>query len=193
MRIPDSFHALVFIFLAIVVTAQASTDAPLQISFTPESPEHARAAAEYERIWAAEGTRIIEEMEQESGLRFDETGVQAIVLEAASSSGFREIPMRLRASYPPDVKKGTLIHELGHRLQGHLFRKEDEDHPYLFLYLYDVWSDLYGREFADLQVKVESARKGLYDYETAWKNTLILTKAERKAKWQKFLASRKEP
>jgi hypothetical protein len=169
------------------VTAQDTT---LQIHFKPKTPEFETAAEEYRQIWESEGARIVKAMEKATGLRFQETKVEAIVMEAVSSSGFRDIPMILRASYPPDVKKGTLIHELGHRLQGHLFRKEDEDHPYLFLYLYDVWTELYGKEFADHQIEVESARKGLYDYEKAWKEAVALPPVERKAKWRKFLHSR---
>jgi hypothetical protein len=162
----------------------------VRIVFEPATPEDASAAAEYEAIWANEGTRIIDALEKRSGLRFEESDVRAVVVEGMSSSGFRAIPMRLRSSYPAHTKKGTLVHELGHRLHGRFFRKGDEDHPYLFLYLYDVWTDLFGKEFADEQVKVESGRRGYYDYETAWRNALAMAPEERAAKWRRFLASR---
>ena len=68
----------------------------------------------------------------------------------------------------------------------------EEDHPYLFLYLYDVWVGLYGREFADAEVVVESARKGYYDYEGAWRDVLALTESARLARWEEFLASRRQ-
>jgi hypothetical protein len=62
------------------------------------------------------------------------------------------------------------------------------------LYLYDVWVQLYGKEFADRAVVVESARKGIYDYEGAWKTTaLAMTRKERHRKWQDFLASKSRP
>ena len=67
---------------------------------------------------------------------------------------------RLRGSYPEATKRATLIHELGHRLQNDLFTREEDDHPALFLWLYDVWTALYGPEFARQQVEVESARTG---------------------------------
>ena len=69
--------------------------------------------------------------------------------------------MMLRASYPPDVKKATLVHELGHRMNGQLRRRprDIDEHRILFLYLYDVWESLYGKEFADQQVVIESGRK----------------------------------
>ncbi len=40
---------------------------------------------------------------------------------------------------------------------------------------------LYGKEFADRNVTVESGRKGLYDYETAWKWAVAMSADERAA------------
>ena len=42
--------------------------------------------------------------------------IRAIVYEGISNSGYKRIPMRMRASYPPDTKRATLVHELAHRL-----------------------------------------------------------------------------
>jgi hypothetical protein len=50
------------------------------------------------------------------------------------------------------------------------------------LYLYDVWSKLYGKEFADRMVEVEKKRKGIYDYESAWNWALSMTAQERAAR-----------
>lgn len=136
--------------------AQASV---LRITFTPESPQFEAAAREYADLWTREGERIVNAMQSVSGLKFDESEVRAIVFEGTSESGYRDLPMRLRASYPSDTKKATLIHELGHRLESGLFSgKEDDHHQYLFLWIYDVWVKLYGRQFADEQVAVEKAR-----------------------------------
>jgi hypothetical protein len=90
-------------------------------------------------------------------------------------------PMYLRASYPADVKKATLVHEHGHRLIAQLrTRPADlDEHRVLDLFLYDVWESLWGRELADQQVTFESGLRGLYDDETAWKWALSLSKAER--------------
>ena len=84
----------------------------------------------------------------------------------SSNSGYEDKPMHLRASYLPDTKKATLIHELGHRLQSDIFHHDEDDHKYLFLWLYDVWIKLYGREFADAQVDVERKRGRMYP--AAW-------------------------
>lgn len=162
----------------------------VQITFEAMEPEFEAAAAEYRALWAADGAKIIAALEKRSGLKWNEREIRAQIYEGASSSGFGTRPMRLRASYPPDTKKATLIHEIGHRLQNALFRRDEEDHPFLFLYLYDVWRDLYGEAFADAQVKIESARKGLYDYERAWKQVLDLTEDERITAWRNFVAAR---
>jgi hypothetical protein len=93
--------------------------------------------------------------------------------------------MKLRASYPPDVKKATLIHELGHRLLARIPKTTElDEHRVLFLVLYDIWESLYGKGFADRMVEVEKKRKGLYDYESAWKWALSLSKEERATKFK---------
>ena len=136
------------------------------LTFTPESKTAAfeAAAAEYRSIWEAEGARIIEAMERLTKLRFPQKKIEIQVFEGPSNASLRfnragvpvgsRDPMRLRASYSADNKKGTLVHELGHRMNLNL-RKRPEDldeHRLLFLYLYDLYVDLYGREFADAQV-----------------------------------------
>jgi hypothetical protein len=129
-------------------------------------------------------------MESVSGLKFDRNEVRAIVFEGTSESGYKALPMRLRASYPPDTKKATLIHELGHRLESDLFSGiEDDHHQYLFLWLYDVWVKLYGRQFADDQVAVEKARGRMYP--AAWEAAMALTAEQRGSKWRDTLAARK--
>ena len=180
---------LICIFI-LVTAAVVYPDQEQSVSlvFEPESEKFIEAAKEYEKIWAAEGGRIIQAMEKKSGLKFDEPQpVRVIVFEGMSSSGFKSIPMKMRASYPPDTKKATLVHELGHRLEGRFFKKDEDDHHILFLYLYDVWVELYGKEFADRQVKIESERRGYFDYEGTWKKALSMSPEERHQKWQDFL------
>ena len=165
----------------------------VRITFVPQADIFAGAAREYERLWAAEGARIVAAMERVSGLRFAspvyaDTAITAIVLEERSYSGFRDSPMHLRASYPADTKKATLVHELGHRLQAGLFRRDEEEHGPLFLWLYDVWVALYGKPFADAQVAVEKQRGG--PYPAAWDAALALTPAERAARWRALVAER---
>jgi hypothetical protein len=101
------------------------------------------------------------------------------------------VPMQLRASYPANTKKATLVHELGHRLITDLVG-DVEQHPTLFLFLYDTWVDLWGKEFADAEVIVESGRRGLYDYEGAWKVALGMTRQERAAEFKELLDARRK-
>jgi hypothetical protein len=160
----------------------------LRIVFHPDSDQFSAAARQYESIWANEGARITAAMEAASGLKFEDREVEAIILEVSSQSGYKEKPMQLRASYPMDTKKATLIHELGHRLQADLFHQDEDDHKYLFLWVYDVWVRLYGREFADAQVAVEKQRGRMYPAD--WDFALSFTADQRAAKWKETVAER---
>lgn len=177
------------LLLGLIAALGIAQTPALRVSFTAESPEFEAAASEYARLWTREGERIVNAMESVSGLRFDRSDVAAIVFEGTSESGYRERPMRLRASYPPDTKTATLIHELGHRLESDLFSKDEDDHPYLFLWIYDVWVTLYGRQFADGQVAVEKARGRMYP--AAWDAAMTLTAEQRAAKWRDTVAMRR--
>jgi hypothetical protein len=155
------------------------------MTFTPQDQTFAEAAEAYRRVWAAEGSTIVDAMERGTGLRFLETHVNAVIFEGTSHSGLGDKPMYLRASYPADVKKATLVHEHGHRLIVQLgTRPADlDEHRVLDLFLYDVWEVLWGRDLADQQVTFESGLRGLYDYEAAWKWALSLSKAERASRF----------
>jgi hypothetical protein len=179
------FGALLTAACSLHCTAQSKG---LLIVFQPDSGQFSAAAQQYESIWASEGSRITAAMEAASGVKFEDREVKAIVLEVSSSSGYKEKPMRLRASYPMDTKKATLVHELGHRLESVLFHHDEDDHKYLFLWLYDVWFKLYGREFADAQVVVEKHRGRMYP--AAWDFALSFTADQRAAKWRETVAER---
>ena len=174
------------LLLTISAFAQQPT---VNLTFSPESEKFEQATAEYQAIWTAEGKKIIEAMESVSGLKFTDKDVRVIVYEGVSWSGFRDKPMKLRASYPTDIKKATLVHELGHRLIVPIRipeAKQLDEHRVLFLVLYDIWEKLYGKEFADHAVEVEKKRKGLYDYESAWQWALSLSKEERAAQFKEL-------
>jgi hypothetical protein len=179
--------------LAILIVSLTSLavlqESALKLNFSPESEKYAEATAEYQAIWKSEGKKIVEAMESVSGLKFTDKDVQVVVYEGVSWSGHREQPMKLRASYPADVKKATLIHELGHRLINDIRipkSKELDEHKVLFLILYDIWEQLYGKEFADKSVEVEKKRKGIYDYESAWKWALSLSKDQRATQFKEL-------
>lgn len=161
----------------------------VSMTFTPQDQTFEAAAEEYQQRWIEEGSRIIDEMERESGLTFPENHVNAVVFEGVSQSGSGNSPVYLRASYPPDVKKEVLAHELGHRLIAQLRNRPSDldEHRVLFLFLYDLLERLWGRDFADQQVMVESARTGLYDYASAWQWALSLSKEQRASRFAEIV------
>lgn len=157
----------------------------VDLRFSPQSDTFADATKEYQAIWAAEGNKMIDAMERVTRLTFVENRVQVTVFEGVSRSGGPGSPMRMRASYPADTKKATLVHELGHRHLSQLkVRPLDVDeHRLLFLVLYEIWVDVYGESFANAQVNVEKQRRGIYDYEAAWNWALELGKDGRSARF----------
>ena len=175
--------------LAVLLLASAVEASATEINFKAEAPEFESAAEEYRLIWKQEGERIAATLHRLTGLHLEAGPIQTIVFEGVSNSGFRDIPMRMRASYPADTKRATLVHELSHRLISHLVPKDFEEHPVIFLFVYDAWVELWGQEFADQQVAVESGRQGIYDYAGAWKDALALGKSGRAEDWAKFRAT----
>jgi hypothetical protein len=161
----------------------------LELNFTASADGFRAATDEYRAIWAKEGPRIVASMERITGLGFEPGPVPVTVYEGTSFSGQRGgPPMVLRASYPEPTKRGTLVHELGHRLVADVPFK-GEHHELIFLFVYDVWVDLWGKPFADEQVAVESQRRGLVDYEGIWKKTLAMSQTERASRLQQILKS----
>lgn len=169
----------------------AQAPAPsLNVNFTASAETFRPATEEYRDIWSKEGTRIVAAMERATGLRFEPGPVEVTVYEGTSYSGERGgRPMLLRASYPNETKRGTLVHELAHRLAADVPFKGDH-HELIFLFVYDVWIELWGQRFADEQVRIESLRKGIVDYEGIWKKILALPAPERARRLQELTGRR---
>jgi len=173
--------------LSAVLVAQERT-APLQITFTASRDSFDAATKEYREIWATEASRVVTAMERATGLRFEPGPIRAVIYEGPSSSGFGERPMQLRASYSPATKRATLVHELGHRLMGDLVPADVDHHSIIFLFVYDVWVELWGQPFADEQVTIERARTGsLANYDKLWTEALALSAAERALRFKQFV------
>jgi len=168
--------------LLLALSAPASAQAParvLRMDFKASADSFSAATDEYRAIWAEEGPRMVAAMERISGLRFEKGPIRVSVYEGVSYSGERGgRPMQLRASYPSATKRATLVHELAHRLASDV-RVPFDHHELIFLFVYDVWVDLWGQAFADEQVIVESKRVGLVDYAGIWKKALALPAADR--------------
>ena len=167
--------------LALGFTMLLGATAP-PISFIAVDSRFQPASDEYRRLWAADGRRIVAVMEATSGLTFSASPIAVIVSENRPMTGFDGRTIRLRASYSPDYKRATLVHELGHSLASALRPAAGlDDHRLLYLFLYDVWAELYGRDFADRMVRIER-RIPDGDYDAAWAWALAMTREERRAR-----------
>jgi len=176
--------------LALTCWALLCAAAP-PLSFVPAEPRFAAATDAYRAIWDAEGARIAAALETETGLTFPPAPIEMIVHEGAPMTAYDGRTIRLRAGYSPDYKRATLVHELGHRLSFLLPRDgELDDHRLLYLFLYDVWTDLYGKDFADRMVSIERRIPGRYDYDAAWTWALAMTREERQARLRALRAGR---
>jgi hypothetical protein len=165
--------------------------ADVEVDFVPQTAAHGYAAKAYRAIWEEDGERIVSALEARTCLIFPEPKVAAVVADATSNSGGPAHPMRLRASYPDDVKKSTLVHELGHRHLWQLAERLDDvdGHKTLFLVLDQVWADVWGEDFAAARVRVESTWDASdYDYAAAWAWARSLQPAERARLWNQLLA-----
>jgi hypothetical protein len=90
------------------------------------------------------------------------------------------LPMHLNVRYPFGM---TLVHELGHRLNGQIRDRpaEVDEHRLLYLWLYDAWVALYGRHFADAAVAAEKgwASQGFVFIASDWDWALAMTPEQR--------------
>ena len=177
---------LVLLLAAGPVAGQVK-DRVLQVNFTPSDDSIRAATDEYKAIWGQEGPRIVPAMERRSGLRFEAGPIEVSVYEGTSYSGEPGgRPMLLRASYPAATKRATLVHELAHRLANDV-RVPFDHHEVIFLFVYDVWVELWGQMFADEQVVIESRRTGA-DYAGMWKKVLAMSPAERAGRLKAVIA-----
>jgi len=160
-----------------------------EVDFIASNPALRPAARVYESIWDEYGTRIVNALENWTCMPFAEYNVSAVVADAVSNSGGPEHSMRLRATYAHDVKRATLVHELGHRHLWQLAERLDDvdGHQTLYLVLDRVWADVWGTDFAVERVSDESDWDAGYDYASAWSWVLSLEPGERERLWNELL------
>ena len=171
-------------------SAAAAAHAQTSVKFVASTAAHEHAARAYRSIWERDGERIVAALEARTCMPFQETSVAAVIDDAVSHSGGPEHPMGLRASYDLDVKRATLVHELGHRHLWQLTERLDgvDGHQTLYLILDRVWADVWGEEFAAERVRGESTWHASYDYAAAWDWARQMTPDERSRLWNRLLA-----
>lgn len=149
--------------------------------FAPSEPRFAGEAAAYRQIWESEGERMAAALEAATGLTFPASPIEVTVSAGSPMTAYDGRTMRLRAGYSEPYKRATLVHELGHRLSFLLPRTAElDDHRLLYLFLYDVWTGLYGQAFADRMIGIERRIGPRYD--AAWTWALAMTREERQAR-----------
>jgi hypothetical protein len=176
--------------ILVLYSAAGTTHAQPAFDFVAATAAHERAAQSYRSIWEQDGTRIITALEARTCLKFSEPAVAALIDDAVSHSGGPEHPMGLRATYDLDVKRATLVHELGHRHLWQLTQRLDDvdGHQTLYLVLDRVWADVWGEEFAHHGVRTESSWRASYDYAAAWAWAQAMTADERSRLWNRLLS-----
>jgi hypothetical protein len=179
-----------YLLAALTALAAASLQAQPAFEFVAATAAHESAARAYRTIWAQDGARIVAALEARTCMPFPENAVAALIGDDVSHSGGPEHPMGLRASYDLDVKRATLVHELGHRHLWQLAERLDDvdGHKTLYLVLDRVWADVWGEDFAAERVRGESSWRASYDYAAAWAWASNLTADERSRLWNRLLA-----
>lgn len=168
------------------------------INFYPEqnNPDFEKAAGEYAKIWKKEGNKIVSVIEKVSGLKFKEKAINALTYDEISYS----VPLQLQSNISLVHKKGTLVHELCHRLiVGNDIRLdvgyEDKNwnlevHKHVDLILYDILVELYGEGFAKKEIEYEISLwtgKDISPYKIAWEWATSMTKEDRQKEFKKYL------
>jgi hypothetical protein len=173
----------------------ATAHAQPTVEFVASTAAHESAARTYRSIWEEDGARIIAALEARTCLRFSEADVAALIGDEVSHSGGPVHPMGLRASYELDVKRATLVHELGHRHLWQLAERLDDvdGHRTLYLILDRVWADVWGESFAAERIRTESTWHASYDYAAAWTWARGLSVDERGVLWNRLLARNGKP
>jgi hypothetical protein len=160
----------------------------MNIDFIAKSTDCISGKREYEAIWREYGKRIVWTWEGFVNTSFDEDLIVATVHDGISFSH----PLHLRHSYEYNTKIATLVHELGHILLAkHHSEDSLENHKFLYLRLYDVWVELFGKEFADEAVNWEREHLPPEVYRAAWDWALNLSKQEREREFNAMIKQKR--
>lgn len=159
----------------------------LNIKFSTETnkSELNNGLREYKAIWEEEGEKIVKTLEDMSGLKFKEDTIIATISETSFSH-----PLTLKASISKERKFATLIHELVHILLNDIKLPKIEDssleiHKLIYLFQYDVFTKLYGEDFAIRNAKADIKYRPRV-HKLAWDWVLSFSKEERAEKFKEI-------
>jgi len=160
--------------------------------------ENALAAGRYASFWQQNDPAITASFYRHTGLRFKQRYITVkIRSDGRSKAGNEHQPMELSKTWNTPKEVGcTLIHELAHRLiiGNGIELPENGPHSYnhynyyahrhIYLFLYDVYVDTIGHEYADREVARESS--GNNAYSKAWQWALSMNYTKRQAVFKKL-------
>lgn len=154
-----------------------------------DSMEHNLLGQRCARLWQEHNEAIVRAFEEETGLKFVQRAIQVRVIDGESNSGWYRKPMRISTWYTDDdTLIATMTHELAHRLlSGHDMwrpykskaRGVQMHHRHIYLFLYDVWANAFGKETAD-RLAADERAKTKTSYHSAWDWAMGKSYAERK-------------
>jgi hypothetical protein len=190
MRLPSEILPKLGAAVLVATLLGARSAVAVEIEFVAQSAADRWDTRTYGAIWAEYGERIVSAFEAVTCLPFAEPRIGAVVAEDVSHSGGPGHPMQLRGSYTRAMKQATLVHELGHRHLWQLAERLDgvDGHMTLYLVLDEVWTRVWGEQFAKERVADESGWRASYDYGPAWSWSRSLPRSERARLWNELLA-----
>jgi len=165
----------------------------LKLNFIPESNlrDYSQVIDEYKKLWQDEGEKIVKVIEKISNLKFQESEINAIVYYGSLPSRSRPLCLMIKDS--KERRLSILIHELTHRIISGNSKRERrkiitslEVHKTLFLILYDIWIEVYGKDFAKSAVEWEK-NIPQEEYKKAWEWALSFNKGGRARKFKEIM------
>lgn len=161
-----------------------------------ESFEVQLARLQYQQFWDANEAQIKESFYRHTGLRFRQQIITVHVHNGYwSRAGVQGVPMRLTCHFGKNTGPGiVLLHELAHRLlMGHdiapsgvAANRTYTYHRQIDLFLFDIWSDIFGETLAVQAVEAEQAIS--FAYEVAWDWALGKSSSQRQATLKRIIA-----
>jgi hypothetical protein len=148
---------------------------------------------------------ILNSFNKHTGLDFKQSKITIrIRKDGRSKAGNKHQPMELSVKWVDENSIGcTLIHELAHRLvigngielpEGTPHQDSHYNyfvHRHIYLFLYDVFVDVLGKEIAEAEVQRESADQGAYA--KAWRWALAMSYRDRQNSFERLKKRYKLP